>query len=269
MQEFNVENVMAENDQLEKKGRFGKLIARNRRHVVLVSTILMGLGALLILWVFGSAVMFIFRTVAAEIDYFKDPSSVKLANGVVVHNVVEPKAILATASQASMVVNDVRARMDERRLLTPEIVKSGFLQWRVISGLGMVNFTLNPMGLLVKTHSRGLQQCPCLCYTYFGIPENIVYVASTDEVLYEPRLVSETPANATIAVAPCNSTARALVSDIVIFRKRTWFKFTYDPSQRVAASGIVHYVTHGGALKNRAFAQPDLACIKECISYFQ
>lgn len=269
MQEFNVDAVMARNEDLEKTGRWGKFLARNRKHVVLVSGILMGLGCFFILWAFGNVIMYMFRTVAAGIDHFADPSSVILGTAGVVNYVTQPKAILATASQASMVINDVNAKLVERTVLTESIVGLGYLQWRPISGLDMRNFTLGHMKFLAKSTSATLPECACLCYTYFGIPENIVYVARTDEVLYEPRMVSETPANSSVPVKPCNCTARTLVSDIVKMRKRSWFQLSYDPAERIAESGIVHYVTHNGALKNRAFAQPELACIKECISYFQ
>lgn len=266
-----IDGFLVENENMRKQGKLGKLIAEHRRMFVVGATILMILGAFPILWVLYGIISIPFRTVAAGISYFNDPLQVTLPNGLVVHAVHQPQMAVTTVSQASMVMADVRAKRDEREMLTEESVKRGYLQWRVASGQPLHNFTLEAMKPVLKkdAESASGNTCPCLCYVNFGIAENIVYMVQSGEILYEPSVLSTSPSNYTEKIEPCKNKARSLVRETVALQ--SWFPIlrSDQPAGRVPDSGVVHYVAHSGRLNQRHFRQPLLACIVECISYFE
>jgi len=263
---------MIDNDQMRKQGRFGKLIAEHRKKFVVAAMILMALGALPVLWFLLGVLLIPFRTVAAGLSYFKDPLQVTLPNGIIVHEVHQPVMAVAKPSQAALVMNDVKAKRSDRQMITEEAVRQGYLQWRMTSGGGLSNFTLDAMRplLLKEASSLTLATCPCICYVNFGIAENIVYNVASSEIMYEPKVVTESTANSTEKVEMCQGAATVLIRTAVA--SQAWLPaslFGTPNSDRFAQSGAVHYITHSGKLKQSVFKQPMLACVKECISYFE
>jgi hypothetical protein len=264
-----VSELFPEADVMKKKGgRVGALIARHRKLAIGGALILMALGVVPVLYVIWNFLVISFRTVAPGINYLRDPSAVTLANGIVVHDVHQPLLPLQTSSQASMVMSEVRAMRQERRVLTPELISKGYLQWRVASGQPMHNFTLDKtaetVAKAVKTEDCS---CPCVCYIYMGISENIVLLRTNNEVLYEPSVISEVRrATNSTQTTECSGNAVALVRKTLSTQELA--TVSAAQKQSVAESGSVRYITNRGALKNKNFKQPELDCIKECIAFF-
>ena len=266
----DVSDLFPDSDSMAKKGgRLGKLIAKYRTRAIYAALILMALGTLPILIALGNGVALSMRTVAAGINYLRDPASVTLANKVEVRGVHQPTMAIQTYSQASMVVSDIRALRQDRRLLTPELITQGYLEWRVASGEPMHNFTLDATSQMVtKTVKMEDCSCSCVCYLYIGVAENIVFMRSTNEVLYEPSIVSETVQKGNVsAPSQCGGKAPQLVRDALSLQERKMVEETQK--QTSATAGFVHYITSRGALKQRNFKHPEFNCIKECIAFFQ
>lgn len=254
----NVESLVVDADTMKKQGGWGVLVARNRTKAIRLAVLLMLLGVLPILYVFVGAVGLSMRTVAAGVDHWREPDRVVLPSGLVVHSVREISGIFNTDSQIKLTLSDLATRQP----LSVDDVKRGFFEWRT-SYSEKHNFTLEAAAKTVETVCASLGAlklgAPCACYMYFGVPANIVFLRSAKEVLYEPSIVHEVASKNGTRYGP---SAGAIAERVRYVLDKTEFSDT-------AESALVHYITSRGLKKQRRFAQPELACIKECMVFFE
>lgn len=260
IQEFGaqVDGFFAENDALKKQGPLGSLLARHRGRAIKLALCMMLLGFLPLLYVFGSALSMSLRTVAAGVDYLREPDRVVLPSGTVVHSVRQVSDVYSSDGQLLLALSELK----NRQPLSAEQVARGYLEWHTAYDGRKHNYTLDAAAKTVdavcsKLHAVRLA-APCACYLYFGVPDNIVFIRATKEVLYEPSVVHETPAKNGTRYGPSAGTLAERARYVL---RRTEFVDT-------AESALVHYITARGLKKQRRVAQPELACIKECAAFF-
>lgn len=257
------DHVIVEGDKWARLGKAGKFVAKHRSRLFLAAIVLMSLGGLVVLWAIGNALYYSMRTVAAKVNYMQPPDSVLLPNGVLVVNVHQPVTAIQTAAQAAMVMRDVAA---EHRPLSEALIKGGFLEWRVVAGEPMHNFTLAHAEKLIATQSAndsqpGGNNCTCMCFVEFGIAENAVYLRGSKEFLYEPLVVSTFAGSTTNKnYTQCSSERhRHLLSAA---------KRLSEAPQKITA-GKIHHLTNSGALRQRSFTESEFGCIRDCIGYLK
>ena len=219
---------------------------------------MMLLGCLPIFYVFIKAIGMSMRTVAAGVDYWREPDRIVMPSGLVVHSVREIKEVFRSDSQIKLTLSELSLRQP----LSSENITRGFLEWHTAYG-EKHNFTLDAAAKTVEQVCVSLEPsklaAPCACYMYFGVPDNIVFLRGSKEVLYEPSVVHEIPSKNGTRYGPSDGAIPERVRYVLS-------KTSFSDS---AESALVHYITSRGLKKQRRFAQPELACIKECMVFFE
>ena len=263
-----VDRIVPSDEQLSERGGFiGAVVARHRRRFVCLLVALFTAAAFLCIGIFVYWLVraLHIRAPGVEMDQVDDADGALLANGVRVLNVVEPVRPMWSVEQAILLLNDEEALQNYTEL-TRERLAPGFLSWHVAHERPRANFTLGGWHRAAAAYASG-DDSTCLCMASFGLPFNGVYVASSNQTLYEPRVVQSFDNGRHVMVRTACA-ARKLLGEA---RGRT----TDDrpEKQRVPASGIVSYlsvtddgIVHGG---RATFDVPDFPCIEHCIALFR
>jgi len=300
-----VDPFLADNEQLRKQGRFGKFVASNRAAALccVVGLAMLGIGSLL--WLSGAYFLGSVRLVAAGVRYEfgqseLEHSAVRLGDGTLVERVIEPRAPIGDHYHALLMLTALRKAGAAGRL-TPDAVARGYANWTVSSvEAAQHNFTFDGTAKLARSVADDAAQraaagidAACVCYAELGLPYNIVYVRSVDEVLYEPRIEADKWRSPVAQVRDRGRLARLLREARVYAAQLAEGAAPDDgdappgAASRVARAaaaahasstdalvsavhGTVAYVRRSGRQRRRMFDDDDQSyvCIKQCVSHF-
>lgn len=248
---------------LEKHGKFGKMLARNRPRLLCFAAVLMVAAA------FAFCAMFIFviyqfvRPRASGLDMHTidnaDKSSL-LVGDTRVLNVVSPVEAMNDVAHAVLLLND--PRFANYTHLTREEIGKGYLPWSAAPDRPRVNFTLGQMEELLKEKTDA-EKSTCVCYAAYGLPYNIVYLADSQSFLYEPRVKQEFVGKVVRVTNEC------VLHDLLKEARGGGGTHTgEDHTMTTNSSGIVESITVGGSRVRKVVDGAEFPCIKHCIEFF-
>ena len=268
-----VDEILPNNENLSKHyGRSGKLLARHRPRVVCALVVVAAVVIFGVSAVFVNFIVHSLRVRASGIDpavFGPDARGrVKLANGEVVLDVVQPLGRMEDIGHALLLLSDPRFR--EYAPLSAEELSHGYLAWTAMADVKRMNFTLEHLERRVRADARA-DESTCVCFAAYGVPYNIVYLTDGDEVLYEPRVIQEFTDRVVKVVSQC--ALHALLSET---QRRSDAAGTEplplhsDHERGVAtnASGIVEYMKLTGTKSRRKLDLPGFPCVKHCVGFF-
>lgn len=266
-----IDQRLPDNEALERKGRIGKIIARNRPRFVCVAAVLFALLSIFLAAMFIVVVVRSLQVRASGLDLSlvenADDSSLVI-NGRKVEKVVQPVQEMEDTEHAAMLLRD--PRYSNYTLLTPDEVRLGYLPWTAAEEHPRVNFTLSYAEGLVRSQTNR-NDTTCVCYAAYGLPYNIVYVSSEDEVAYEPRIAQEFDNRVVRVKSECSLNAlleetKRRMSDE---KEPLALESGRHHHMTTNSSGIVEYMDSSGVRKRKTFGLPEFPCVKHCISFFQ
>lgn len=139
-----VDPILADNASLDKAGRFGKFVAKNRRKVIWSAVTLLAIGFVTLV---GAGLMGSMRLVAAGYNYGFGQTELShnvttLRDGTRVYSVLEPRAPISDQYHAMLLLMQIRAT--DYRPLQESDVKRQYHEWRVtLAEQRSHNFTWN------------------------------------------------------------------------------------------------------------------------------
>lgn len=295
MQEIDL--TVPNNDSLEKRGKVGKFIARNRRIVVLCLALCVVLTVAIVAIkatiVASHVVETVVEAVVESIHFFAPDHShetlasavhnLTMPSGLLLVNVVDPVSQIRSAQSALLLHSELEAGTVAH--LTQRDIVSGYWQWHV-SNTHTRNFTFARANDLLRniTEQRGAH---CDCYPSLAIPLRVVYAHQSDCLMFEPEIVWHDPAlTSSIDVTQfpshiVRSTAQetialrfsvsADVNGTVVRDKdelraiQYWATFDQRTHSPIAKSGIVSYLTTSGYKARVRLVGNEFACVQHCM----
>ena len=280
----DVNTMIVDNDQLSKRGRLGKFVARHRVASICFVVVMFLFGCASLLWASGSYFFNSFAVVAAGVEYRFGhstlPYKTSTVNGVVVERLIEPTAPMVNHFHALLVFDELRT--GEVRKLTRDDVRRGYAEWKVTerTAEGLHNFTFEAAKALAAA-TRCDSCLPCICYLEFGLPYNAVFIRSSGDVLYEPEIVGEAYNGARNVTIADRGPLRRLLNAALEYTKSIaandspveMAQWNEIPAQIVSvARGIVSYITEQANFRRWMISDDGkdlLPCIKHCVAFFQ
>lgn len=186
--------------------------------------------------------------------------TVTLESGVRVEHVVEPQEQMQTVSQVLVFARELEPSLSGVNEVSQDDIRRGYLPWRPFELAPRVNFTLAHMRRLMRAkHPPGGEET-CVCYKAYQLPYDIVYLVESDEVLYQPVVLQESPLR---VKSRRESNVYRLVRQAR--RETHWDE---DVFHETAASGKLLYFTDAAMKRRTQIGEPEFPCIKHCLTLF-
>jgi|SRR6056297_2847835 len=261
------DSFVPDNENLERSGRLGKLVARYRNRclcLLVLAAVVAAFGAVsFFVWLVVQSLRV--RASGLELDLVDKAnlSSVALESGVVVWKLVEPVQQMSDVDHAALLLSDARFRA--YRPLDRDEVTAGYLSWLAAEDRPAVNFTLAHMERLVRLQTNRTDT-PCVCYAAYGLPYNIVYLSDNDDVAYEPKIVSEFADRVVRVKTECR--LHDLLQEARAGPPPAQHGAAAAHTITTNASGIIEYMRKDGRMSRQKMDLPLFPCVKHCIGFF-
>lgn len=272
-----VDPILADNASLDKAGRFGKFVAKNRRKVIWSAVTLLAIGFVTLV---GAGLMGSMRLVAAGYNYGFGQTELShnvttLRDGTRVYSVLEPRAPISDQYHAMLLLMQIRAT--DYRPLQESDVKRQYHEWRVtLAEQRSHNFTWNAAReLAVATLAAAPDSQRCLCYAQLGLPVNVVMTRPDNDILFEPMIEGDSSYTVNETMIDRGDLYR------LVRAARVSMAAAQEPPEMVPAdvdfvsvtSGTVRFMRADGWLSRTVIGKKPsevgvYTCIKHCITFF-
>lgn len=290
--ENNVDNLFPHDENLRKRGRFGKFVADNRWAVVkaTVATVVLlfvifggflfqaslNLGAAAANGLIGRAPMMMpwTREDIVHEAILQSMARNVATNGGTVHNVVEPLEKVSDLTHYALLVRGVD-RNNTSGALTAQTLAPGYLPWKAFWSDLNANFTLQHANRLVRTNiAKEKNSSDCVCYVEYGLPHNIVYLTSSNEILYGPVVKSASSEKIKVRT---KCSFKTLAENFIEANKKKYYVSRYTVVEKnesesdweeVSKSGAIDFVDADLQTRTKIFGLPQFPCIQHCIALY-
>lgn len=297
--ETSVENALPHNERIGKFGRFGRLVASNRRGCVKLIVACIGL-------IFLTVFFFLVKTafnlgalaangLTAHLPFTAPWTSEevihaqllqKLSQNVVVSgttimNVIEPLEKVSNIQHISLLIHGINKNNSVGKIDEEEL-KLGYLPWKAFWSTLSANFTLQHVNRLIRMHTaKDKENHTCVCFVEYGLPYNAVFIPASDKILYGPHIEIRSPETVRIRTSCRFKTLvekffyvnekQLSISEFVKYdtdEKEVPNKNETQDWEDVSKSGAVSFVDKEFTKKQEVFGSPEFPCIEHCISQY-